>query len=219
MWQTEDDSHKIMSKKARKTSSKNTPAKSHGRTGWLIVLAAAIALVAVLAYWKHTDATRGVAASSMPQPGSMGTAASFQPTIENKAKPSGTAPDAMVWIPGGEFSMGAADSPSDGEMGMQATTDSRPIHRVYVDGFYMDKTDVTNAEFAKFVKATSYITVAERKPRAEDFPGAPPENLVAGSVVFSPPDHRTLRQAICVGRRLPAARQVDGEYAPGALPR
>jgi formylglycine-generating enzyme required for sulfatase activity len=53
----------------------------------------------------------------------------------------------------------------------------------------MDKTDVTNGEFAKFVKATAYVTVAERKPRAEDYPNAPPENLVAGSVVFSPPDH------------------------------
>jgi len=95
----------------------------------------------------------------------------------------------MVWIPGGEFSMGAADSPGEGEVGMQATRDSRPIHRVYVDGFFMDQTDVTNAEFAQFVKATGYVTVAERKPRQEDFPNAPPENLVAGSVVFSPPDH------------------------------
>jgi sulfatase modifying factor 1 len=72
---------------------------------------------------------------------------------------------------------------------MQATVDSRPIHRVYVDGFWMDKTDVTNAEFARFVKATNYVTVAERKPNAKDFPDAPPENLVAGAVVFSPPDH------------------------------
>jgi sulfatase modifying factor 1 len=95
----------------------------------------------------------------------------------------------MVWIPGGEFSMGAQDPPDMNEVGMQATRDSRPIHRVYVDGFYMDATDVTNREFAEFVKATGYVTVAERKPRAEDFPGAPPENLVAGSVVFSPPDH------------------------------
>lgn len=53
----------------------------------------------------------------------------------------------------------------------------------------MDKTDVTNRQFAKFVQATGYITVAERKPRAEDFPGAPPENLLAGAVVFSPPLH------------------------------
>jgi formylglycine-generating enzyme len=58
-----------------------------------------------------------------------------------------------------------------------------------VDGFLMDKTDVTNAQFAAFVKATGYVTIAERKPRAEDFPEAPPENLVAGSVVFTPPDH------------------------------
>ena len=56
--------------------------------------------------------------------------------------------------------------------------DARPIHRVYVDGFFMDQTAVTNAEFAKFVSANGYITVAERKPSAEDFPGAPPENLV-----------------------------------------
>ena len=68
--------------------------------------------------------------------------------------------------------------------------DSRPIHRVYVDGFWMDATEVTNEQFAAFVKATGYVTVAERTPRAEDFPGAPPENLVAGSVVFSPPDSR-----------------------------
>ena len=85
--------------------------------------------------------------------------------------------------------MGAADAPDMNDVGMKATEDSRPIHRVYVDGFWMDKTDVTNQQFEAFVKATSYVTVAERKPRAEDYPGAPPENLVAGSIVFSPPDH------------------------------
>ena len=53
----------------------------------------------------------------------------------------------------------------------------------------MDKTDVTNQQFADFVRATGYVTVAERQPRPEDFPGAPPENLVAGAVVFSPPHH------------------------------
>ncbi len=117
------------------------------------------------------------------------TTSGFGPTVPNTAPAPRTAPAGMVWIPGGEFSMGAADSPSDGEVGMQATKDSRPIHRVYVDGFFMDATDVTNAQFARFVKATSYVTVAERKPRQEDYPTAPPENLVAGSVVFSPPDH------------------------------
>jgi formylglycine-generating enzyme required for sulfatase activity len=84
----------------------------------------------------------------------------------------------MVWIPGGEFWMGV-EHPK--------MPDSRPVHRVYVDAFWMDKTEVTNAEYEAFVKATGYVTIAERTPRAEDFPGAPPENLVAGSVVFSPP--------------------------------
>jgi formylglycine-generating enzyme required for sulfatase activity len=85
--------------------------------------------------------------------------------------------------------MGAMDPPASTEAGMHGATDARPIHRVYVDGFWMDKTDITNAQFAEFVKAAGYVTVAERKPRAEDFPGAPPENLIAGAVVFSPPDH------------------------------
>ena len=86
--------------------------------------------------------------------------------------------------------MGAQDPPDMHDMvGMQATTDSRPIHRVAVDGFWMDATEVTNEQFARFVNATGYVTVAEQTPRAEDFPGAPPESLVPGSVVFSPPDH------------------------------
>ncbi len=112
---------------------------------------------------------------------------SFAPTIPNAHPTPGKAPNGMVWIPGGEFSMGAQEAPKEGTVGMQATTDSRPIHRVYVDGFYMDKTDVTNAQFAAFVKATGYVTIAEKAPTAEEYPTAPPENLVAGSVVFAPP--------------------------------
>jgi sulfatase modifying factor 1 len=115
--------------------------------------------------------------------------AAFEPTVPNHAGPPDKTPEGMTWIPGGEFSMGANDPPDMDDVGMKGTTDGRPIHRVYVDGFFMDKTDVTNAEFAKFVKATNYVTVAERKPRQEDYPNAPPENLVAGSVVFAPPDH------------------------------
>ena len=113
----------------------------------------------------------------------------FENTISNLNSAPAPAPAGMVWIPGGEFSMGANDPPDMDEVGMKATEDARPIHRVYVDGFFMDRTDVTNEQFAEFVKATGYVTVAERTPKAEDFPGAPPENLVAGSVVFSPPDH------------------------------
>ncbi len=93
----------------------------------------------------------------------------------------GPAPARMVWIPGGEFAMGS-EEPAAG-------VDARPVHRVAVDGFWMDATEVTNEQFAGFVEATGYLTVAERPPRAEDYPGPPPENLVAGSVVFSPPAH------------------------------
>jgi formylglycine-generating enzyme required for sulfatase activity len=65
--------------------------------------------------------------------------------------------------------------------------DARPWHRVYVDGFWIDRTPVTNEQFARFAKATGYLTIAEKMPSAEEFPGAPQENLIAGSVVFSPP--------------------------------
>jgi formylglycine-generating enzyme required for sulfatase activity len=97
------------------------------------------------------------------------------------------APEGMVWIPGGELSMGAADAAPDDAAGSDALADARPVHRVQLDGFWMDRTEVTNAAFDLFTRATGYVTVAERTPRAADFPGAPPENLVAGSVVFTPP--------------------------------
>ena len=66
-------------------------------------------------------------------------------------------------------------------------TDSQPSHEVEVNGFWMDETEVTNDQFQKFIQATSYVTVAERKPKAEDFPGAPEEMLVPGSVCFRSP--------------------------------
>ncbi len=93
----------------------------------------------------------------------------------------------MVWVPGGEFSMGASDPMHMPMGGHEPMGDARPIHRVYVDGFWMDDTEVTNAEFAKFVAATGYLTVAERTPKAEDYPGAIQANLKPGSIVFNPP--------------------------------
>ena len=83
------------------------------------------------------------------------------------------APD-MEWIPGGTFRMGSE----------RFYAEERPVHEVKVDGLWMDRSEVTNEQFARFVAETSYVTLAERAPKAEDFPGAPPENLVAGSMVF-----------------------------------
>jgi len=80
----------------------------------------------------------------------------------------------MVWVPGGIFRMGSE----------QFYPEERPVHEVTVDGFWMDRYEVTNDQFARFVDETAYVTLAERAPKPEDFPGAPPENLVPGSMVF-----------------------------------
>jgi formylglycine-generating enzyme required for sulfatase activity len=110
----------------------------------------------------------------------------FKKTIvDQQDKPNAT-PAGMVWIPGGEFSMGGVDPVGMQEGGSESMNDARPAHRVHVRGFFMDATEVTNKEFALFVHATGYKTVAETKPTKEEFPTAPEENLVAGSVVFTP---------------------------------
>jgi formylglycine-generating enzyme len=111
----------------------------------------------------------------------------FAPTVPSTAAPPVTRPPGMVWIPGGEFSMGASDPRALDHGGHEPMTDARPVHRVFVDAFWMDATEVTNGQYARFVKATGYVTVAEKKPTREEFPTAPEENLVAGSVVFTPP--------------------------------
>ena len=83
----------------------------------------------------------------------------------------------MIWIPGGIFRMG-----SDHHYPEEA-----PAHRVSVDGFWIDRTPVTNSEFLRFVKATGYVTFAEIPPDPKDYPGALPHMLRASSLVFSPP--------------------------------
>jgi sulfatase modifying factor 1 len=96
------------------------------------------------------------------------------------------APPGMVWIAGGEFTMGTND--------VRSFPNERPAHRVRVEGFWIDEHDVTNAEFAKFVEATGYVTTAEKKPDWAELkkqlpPGTPkPDDsvLVAGSLVFKP---------------------------------
>jgi formylglycine-generating enzyme len=85
----------------------------------------------------------------------------------------------MIHISGGTFRMG-----SDAHYPEEA-----PTHRVSVDGFWIDPTPVTNAEFRRFVEATGYVTFAEIAPEAKDYPGALPHMLKAGSLVFQPPAH------------------------------
>lgn len=93
-------------------------------------------------------------------------------------------PQGMVWVPGGEFFMG-----SDSRF---AQNNEKPAHKVYIAGFWIDKTDVTNAQFAEFVKATGYVTTAERKPDWDtlkvqlppDTPRPAEKQLVPGAMVF-----------------------------------
>jgi formylglycine-generating enzyme required for sulfatase activity len=85
-----------------------------------------------------------------------------------------------------------------------------PAHEVAVDGFWMDPCPVTNLQFKRFVEATKYVTLAERPPNPADFPGAPPENLVPGSMVFQPARPLTreeLQPAPAPGPHSPPGRQ------------
>jgi len=105
---------------------------------------------------------------------------------ETSAVPAELAPQAlgsaapdpeMVWIAGGGFRMG-----SD-----RHYPEERPVHQASVDGYWIDRRPVTNEEFARFVEETGYVTFAELAPKPEDYPGALPEMLYAGSLVFVKP--------------------------------
>ena len=107
-------------------------------------------------------------------------------SVKSVTNAPGPTPTGMVWIPGGDFTMG-----SDSEL---AWPEESPAHRVRVDGFWMDMTDVTNADFAKFVAATGYVTTAEKPPELDEImkqmpagtPAPAAKDLVAGSLVFQP---------------------------------
>lgn len=100
----------------------------------------------------------------------------FSVTSKQQAESGAGAPpdDGMVWIPGGEFKMGSEDF----------YPEERPVRSVSVDGYWIDRYPVTNRQFAQFIRESGYTTVAERQPNAEDYPGAIPELLVPGSLVF-----------------------------------
>ncbi|MDB6024182.1 MAG: hypothetical protein JWM68_405, partial [Verrucomicrobiales bacterium] len=108
----------------------------------------------------------------------------------------------MTWIPTGTFWMGS-DAGQD---------DEKPSHQVAVDGFWIDKTEVTNEKFETFVRATKYVTVAERKLDPKDFPGVDPANLIPGSIVFSPSDEQITSDDL----KNPAMHSLWWKYVGGA---
>jgi formylglycine-generating enzyme required for sulfatase activity len=157
---------------------------------------ASLALLAVVAFgatYLVTRATRRAAFSSEPNAHvaavfSAPVAASSALTEGPAAAEPGEAPPGMAWIPGGEFLMGTDDAEADPA--------EQPAHRVRVHGFWIDRTEVTNAEFRAFVDATGYLTTAERpvdwnQLKTQVPPGTPKppdEQLAPGSLVFTPPD-------------------------------
>ncbi len=140
---------------------------------------------AAAAMCRPTDLTRSDSATFMS-----GGGRDFKESLFNKDAAPAAIPGGMKYIGGGEFSMGGVNPVGLDGGGHEAMNDARPVHRVRVDPFYMDATDVTNKQFAAFVKATGYVTVAEQTPTRAEFPDAPEENLVAGSLVFSNPGHK-----------------------------
>lgn len=149
--------------------------------GALVVVAASIAVVLSIGKWFEQSEVDSHSAHQSRDRGS----SAKRPDAEtaalvstNSTPPPGTVPDGMVWIPGGTFWMGCDDC----EM-----PDAQPVHLVSIDGYWIDRTPVTNNQFTQFIKATSYVTIAERPPDPKDYPGVDPKKLVAGSAVFSPP--------------------------------
>jgi formylglycine-generating enzyme required for sulfatase activity len=93
-------------------------------------------------------------------------------------RPEQSVPANMIWIPGGTFRMGSnRHYPEEG-----------PVHSVGVDGFWIDRTPVTNRQFKAFVRATGHVTFAETVPDPKNYPGSLPGMIFAGSLVFTPPN-------------------------------
>ena len=126
--------------------------------------AARLAIVAVMAFAGLYHSVATVHASSASD--------KCDSTVSNPASREG-----MVWVPGGTFMMGSDET----------YPEERVEHEVTVDGFWMDVHEVTNAQFARFVEETGYVTVAERTPDPELIKGAPEEMFKPGSIVFISP--------------------------------
>lgn len=178
----------------KRATSNKTEAKRNGAFAFWIALGVVSSIAAIFAWSNRPAWMRGIESRNSEGQGSDVTSVgedyvslnTFGPTIENKTTEPADKPEGMVFIPGGEFSMGCEAKNESLCSTPGVTYDAGPIHRVYVDAFWMDETEVTNRQFKKFVDETGYITIAEIKPTLQEFPGALEENLVAGGIVFQP---------------------------------
>ncbi len=137
--------------------------RPRARILWLIALLALLGLGTWA--WRAAQPPQSLTRTAAPVP------VCTLPAPEPGARHPG-----MVWVPAGQFDMGDTQYPEEG-----------PIRPTRVDGFWMDRTEVTNDEFAAFVKATGYVTVAERAWDAQRQADLAPALRAPGAVVFSMP--------------------------------
>lgn len=155
-----------------------------GTIKYIIVFAAAAGLAYGVSSYLKAPEVESESNADIEEVADPGAGAAAIPPMDEPDK----APPGMIWMRGGEFEMG-----SDHPLGRP---DELPIHRVHVNGFWIDATEVTNAQFAKFVDSTGYVTTAERAPDRDELlsqlpPGTPPPSedlLVPGSLVFNATD-------------------------------
>ncbi|MBC8117815.1 MAG: formylglycine-generating enzyme family protein [Candidatus Saccharimonas sp.] len=157
--------------------SQRSPLRAIGRlSAFAIIGFAAAYLVVVLASTQSSNALNST--PGKPRIAAPNTSKASDPVVD---------PDGMRWIPAGEFQMGSDEA--------NVAPAEQPRHRVRVDGFWIDETEVTNLQFSEFVTATGYVTLAERTIDWETLrqqlppgtPKPPDENLQPGSLVFTPP--------------------------------
>lgn len=138
---------------------------------WLpVAVALSVGAVAGVAWWMKAPAPQAPPVKAVASRAPEATQCSL-PAQPANAKHAG-----MVWVPGGSYEMGDTVYPEES-----------PLQKVKVAGFWMDRTEVTNAEFAAFVKATAYVTEAERGPDPKIQAALPPEMRLPGAVVFMVP--------------------------------
>ncbi len=161
---------------------------------FIFVIGGALLLLSACEPSQPTGSTDGGSGSSSSSAtGGGADPAPGDTTPGDDKQPDGPAPPGMVWVPGGEFAMGGDDD--------KARADEKPIHQVRVSGFWMDVTEVTNAQFRKFGEETQYVTISEKgldrqASTSRLRPGVPPpsdQDLAPGSLVFRPPPGVTVR--------------------------
>jgi len=158
------------------------------------------------AFGPTRDYSSDTTQANVPKAPAVRTGTAADPNTPLITKAPAQTPSGMAWIPGATFTMGdrrgAPDKNPKFVKQIPEHRDAMLEHPVDLDGYWIDKTEVTNAQFKRFVDATGYVTTAEKKPRREDFAGQvpdaaaiPEENLVAGAICFNSNfDRKTLRK-------------------------